>query len=173
MTRLADKLNHLQLERRKEMVLRPRHFRAMELLVGTDLLRRDVARQVGVSRRTLGRWLKDPAFEAELARRQDAMPCRLDGLRMQTARTLLLNVIRRLDQGEENIPVKEITQLLAQVLSDTAATASAGNDAPSGKDEAVFDLTPDQVERVWAVIDEDHSDDPAAEPEPQPVQAAG
>ena len=113
------------------MVLRPRHFKAMALLAGTDLLQRDVARQVGVTPRTLGHWLKDEAFQAELARRRDAMPCRLDGLRMQTARTLLLNVIGRLDAGEEKIPLKEITQLLVQVLSVTAATTAGRADAPA------------------------------------------
>ena len=153
------------------MVLRPRHFKAMALLVGTDLLQRDVARQVGVTPRTLGHWLKDEAFQAELARRRDAMPCRLDGLRMQTARTLLLNVIGRLDAGEEKIPLKEITQLLAQVLSVTAATTAARADAPDEEDENPFNLTPDQAERVWAIIGEGNSDAPPAH-EPQLAQAA-
>ncbi|HUW57874.1 MAG TPA: hypothetical protein VMZ92_14635 [Planctomycetota bacterium] len=152
------------------MVLRPKHFRAMELLVGTDLLQRDVARRVRVTPRTLGRWLRDAAFQTELARRRDAMPCRLDGLRMQTARTLLLNVIRRIDTGDEKVPLKEITQLLAQLLSETGI-AAAPTDAPRREDDDQFTLTPDQADRMWDILEEAESGAAQADA-PQPVHAA-
>ena len=148
------------------MVLRPRHFRAIELLVGTDLLQRDVAREVGVTRRTLGGWLKDDAFRAELARRRDAMPSRLEGLRMQTVRSLLLNAIRRLDADEEKPPLKEITQLLARVAGDEFATPSRGSDEQPDEDSTGtggFELTPDQAERIWDMLEEDKAATEAAQ----------
>lgn len=140
------------------MVLRPRHFRAIEFLVGTDWLQRDVARQVGVTRRTLGHWLKDEAFQAELARRRDAMPSRLEGLRMQTVRSLLTNVIRRLDANDEKPPLKEITQLLARVAGDEFAPSRRDSHEQDDEDSSGtggFELTPDQADRIWAMLEED------------------
>lgn len=136
------------------MILRPRHFKAIDLLVGTDLLQRDVAREVGIAPRTFGHWLKDPAFQAELARRREAMPRRLDGLRMQTVRSLLVNVIRRLDDSEENPPLKEITQLLSRVAGDGfAASKTPEADQPNPDEQHWPELTPEQVDAIWDVID--------------------
>jgi len=143
------------------MILRPRHFRAIELLAGTDLRQWEVARRVGVSRRTLGHWLKKETFRAELARRRELLPCRLNSLRLHTARMLLVHVLDRLKDGEERLPIKEMTQLLARLAGDdlesdkTEATAS---EPPEAVDDVggqtTAGLTSEQAEEIWAKIDE-------------------
>ena len=100
------------------MELRPRHFRAIELLAATDLEKREVASAVGVSRGTLTRWLRDKAFQQELALRRELLPCRLEALRMQAARRALMDLVDRLTVRFDRAPMKEVTQLLGQLVSE-------------------------------------------------------
>ena len=143
------------------MILRPRHFRAIELLAGTDLLQQEVAEQVGVSRRTLGHWLKHEAFRAELARRRELLPCRLNTLRLHTARMLLVHVLDRLKDGEERLPIKEMTQLLARLAGDElesdtgdVSTGEPGQPVDDMGGGVAPELTGEQAEEIWAKMDE-------------------
>jgi len=105
------------------MELRPRHLRAIALLAGSDLEKREVASAVGVSRGTLSRWLKDRAFRAELALRRELLPYRLDGLRMEAARRALTDLVERLGRPYSKVPLKELMRLLGQLVGDDFARA--------------------------------------------------
>lgn len=132
------------------MVLRPKHFVAIGLLVGTDLLQRDVARQVGIHRRTLGRWLKDETFRAELARQRELLPARLESLRKRAMHGLLVNVTGRLEAGDEKLPLKEITQLLKELVAEPFQHPIPDTD---GQDR-LPELTPEEAERLWETLEE-------------------
>lgn len=130
------------------MILRPKHFRTIELLTGTDLRHGEIARRVGVSSRTLCRWLADGRFRAALECRRRLLPFHIEGLRLETARKLLLDVQRRLEAGEEKIPLKEVTQLLARLVGDNFDRVP--DEPPT--EGAVPKLTPEQAEALWAEI---------------------
>ena len=138
------------------MVLRPRHLRAIALLVETDLLQKDVAAEVGVSPRTIGRWIKDETFAAELTRRREVQPYCIDGLRLEAARAILCDLAQRVESGEARIPAKEIPQLLTQLVGREFERASLGESAtpeetPVEEDDDPFPTyTPEEAEAIWA-----------------------
>jgi len=116
------------------MELRPRHFRAIELLAGTDLEKREVASAVGVSRATLSRWLRDKAFRAELALRRELLPYRLDGLRMEAARRGLVDLVERLGRTHCKPTLKELMGVLGQLVGKDFARACP-QPPPAGRRE--------------------------------------
>jgi len=141
------------------MILRPKHFKAIEFLAGSDLAQDEIARRVGVSRRTLSRWLADETFNTELVRGRDALPYSFDGLRVRTARLLLLDIVRRLEAHGETLPLKEMTTLLAQLMGESAGpgadelSAEDGCDAEGARRDFP-ELTPEQADEIWAKFDE-------------------
>jgi hypothetical protein len=159
------------------MLLRPKHLKAIELLASSDLSTADVAAVVGVSLRTLQRWLRKAEFRSELARGRGSLPYSFDGLVSRTARLLLIDIVRRLEAGGEKLPIKEVTALLAQL--------TAAKQVPGGADSSPDDstemtaspmaaLTPDQEDEIWNKFDEfvtlnnQAAASPSVSPEPSP-----
>jgi AcrR family transcriptional regulator len=139
------------------MLLRPKHLKAIELLASSDLSTADVAAEVGVSLRTLQRWLKDPDFRSEFARGRGSLPYSFDGLVARTSRLLLIDIVRRLEVGEEKLPIKEVTALLAQLTAardlPAAAISSPGDSTEMGGGPFEV-LTPEQSDEIWDKFDE-------------------
>ena len=148
--------------RGKVMILRPRHFRAIELLTGTDLTQYETAREVGIAPRTLTRWLRQETFRRELEKRRQVLPFHLDGLRVHTARRLLIDVLQRLEAGEEKLPIREITQLVRQVADDVDRMRDAEPEV------APPEMTPEEVDAAWAAVEGDSPDDEDEDDEPEP-----
>jgi transcriptional regulator with XRE-family HTH domain len=145
------------------MILRPKHLRAIEILAGSDLTLDEAAREVGVSRRTISRWLANGAFRAELVRVRPALSYSFEGLRARTTRLLLMDIVRRLETGGEKLPLKEMTALLAQLMGERSIGGPDGlpGDAQGGEGESAersyrpfSQLTPEQAEEIWAKVDE-------------------
>jgi hypothetical protein len=116
------------------MELRPRHLRAIELLIGTDLNFTGVAAAVGVSTYTLRKWRRDPDFRRERDRRRDVLPHRMHLLRMETARRLLQDVICRLIRADEKLPLKEVSAMLAQLVGADFSRATVTPDEATADD---------------------------------------
>jgi len=160
------------------MILRPVHFRAIELLVGTDLMKKRIAAELGIVARTLSRWLRDETFREELARQQEVQPYHLDGLRLDAARKLLLDIARRLETGEESVPIKEVAQLLAKLVGREFADRSAPESEGDEYDDDGPELTPEETERLWQELEaKRRGGDPPKDVEKKgdasPVQPAG
>ena len=68
------------------MLLRPRHYKAIELLATTDMTQKAIAKELGAATRTLRKWMKDEEFLSELARRREADPQSFRTLRLSAAR---------------------------------------------------------------------------------------
>ena len=144
------------------MILQPKHLRAIDLLVRSDLAKKEVAAVVGVHPRTLTRWLKDAAFREALDRRRQAQPFVLDGLRMETARLLLLDVGRRLVGGDQKPALKDLTQLLDRLVGEEFERVDAGAGVPGGPGDPAApqepaeqerELTDEEAEALWAQLD--------------------
>ena len=138
------------------MVLRPKHLRAIALLVGTDLEKQHVAAEVGIAPQTLTRWLKDSAFREELARRREVQPYRMDGLRMQAARHALMDVVARFRSDEDKPSMREVTHLLDRLVGDDLRRAHLDEERHAGEPPAPpeeqvepRELTPEEAEAIW------------------------
>ena len=133
------------------MLLRPKHLKAIEFLAGSDRSMSEVAAEVGVSLRTLHRWLKEDEFRSELVRARGALPYSLGGLAARASRLLLIDIVRRLEAGGEKPSLKEVTALLAQLAAAKDAPAADSTQTDTG---SLADLTPEQEEEIWTKFDE-------------------
>lgn len=66
-------------------MLTPKQEKAIQLLIYTDMLIKDVAKEVGVHRNTITVWMKDIEFQAEL---KEEMNCRFGDLATQAVQRL-------------------------------------------------------------------------------------
>ena len=137
------------------MILRPRHMRAIELLASTDMLSRDIAKEVGVCSRTLTEWGRDQDFRDELARRRAARPEMLRALWMDAVSKLLVHTVRALEQGDVKLPLKEMVSLLGRLISK-----DFGAPRPEPAGEAEWDgtdhgpeLSAEDIRRMWAEVE--------------------
>ena len=130
------------------MILRPKHFRAIDLLAGTDTPKGEVAQSVGITRPTLTSWMKDPDFRRELDRVQKLQPHCFAILRMDAGRKLLLNMIDRLEAGEEKLPLREIAQAIGKLVGDQLTNSSFAPEEPQPAEES-REMTQEEIDEFW------------------------
>jgi DNA-binding transcriptional MerR regulator len=145
-------------------------MRAIELFAATDMTRKEIAKELGVSTRTLRMWMKDEEFLSELARRREIDPQSFRTLRLHAARTLVLQMLRRLQESDEALPIKEVVSLLGRLISKDVAAQSPEppvEQAPEVEQEPLMQqgifgprprLTSEEVERIWQEIEPEESE---------------
>jgi len=81
--------------------------------------------------------MKDEEFLSELARRREADPQSFRALRLSAARSLVLQLLRRLRENDDALPVKEVVSLLARMISKDVAAVK-----PEPEPEPIADEKP-------------------------------
>lgn len=113
------------------MELRPRHFKAMRLLVGTDMKKKEIAAAVGVTPSTLAKWQGDEEFEVEMGRQYWSQPFRLDALRLSVAERLLYAIESSVNMGRSMPHIGQVAQLLDRLVGKEFSRMLPGAQTPA------------------------------------------
>jgi transposase-like protein len=128
-----------------------RKRRALELMTLGGMAPSDAARAVGVSAGTVNAWLRNDAAFRKGLEAWRAGPA-LDETTVAQARRIIVDELaKRVLHGRSKMSLRDLLTLQDRLTRKTKEKNDEDGDAESGAGD--IELTPEQVERIWAEID--------------------
>ena len=135
--------------------LNERKRRALELLTLGGLTRKQAGKVVGVSGKSIGDWIrKDPEFKRQLeAWRAGPAP---DARTVAQSRRIILDELgRRVLHDRETLSMRELLAVYDRLTKEGATDTEEDHDDDGEHGSSGFELTPEQAERIWAMLEQD------------------
>jgi len=147
--------------------LNERKRRVLELLTLGGLTQKEAAEAVGVCPDTVGEWKrKDPEFNRQLeAWRAGPAP---DAATVAQSRRIILDELgRRVLHERETLSMRELLAVYDRLTKEGATDTEEDHDDDGEHGSSGFELTPEQGERIWAMLEQDRRSAEEAAPEGQ------
>ncbi len=132
-----------------------RKRRVLELLTLGGLNQKQAGQAVGVSHKTISDWVrKKPEFKRQLEAWQ-AGPAPDATTVAQSRRIIIDELGRRVLHEREKLTIRELLTIYDRLTKEGAAVTEEKHDDDSEVGSGGFELTPEQAERIWAMLERD------------------